>query len=158
MVDMWKLVKEYQYDPYTGGSISLKKVLPATLRRSDYLRERYSQPIYGADGGIPSLNFRDHVWVELENGAPKDPYALLPDLFEGLSEHDRELLDSENLLDSNGKPIADGGAAMTAFARMQFTEMGDAERTRLRKLLLQYCELDTFAMVLLYEAWREWLR
>jgi hypothetical protein len=45
---------------------------------------------------------------------------------------------------------------MTAYARMQFTEMGEGERQRIIDALLRYCELDTLAMVMLYEAWREW--
>jgi hypothetical protein len=32
--------------------------------------------------------------------------------------------------------LADGGAAMTAYAMMQFTTMGDAERTRIAEVLL----------------------
>ena len=43
---------------------------------------------------------------------------------------------------------------MTTYARMQFEEISDTERDVLRKALLRYCELDTFAMVMLYEAWR----
>ena len=52
--------------------------------------------------------------------------------------------------------IADGGAAMIAYARMQFTEMKEEERHRIRKALLRYCELDTFAMVMIYEAFKDW--
>ena len=44
---------------------------------------------------------------------------------------------------------------MTAYARMQFGEMSDYERNELTKSLLKYCELDTFAMVVIYEEWRE---
>jgi hypothetical protein len=49
--------------------------------------------------------------------------------------------------------IREGGAAMTAYARMQFTSMTDRERAAINKGLLKYCELDTFAMVLLWEYW-----
>jgi hypothetical protein len=50
--------------------------------------------------------------------------------------------------------IADGGAAMTAYARMQFTNMSDKERELARNALLKYCELDTFAMVMIFEYWK----
>ena len=40
---------------------------------------------------------------------------------------------------------------------MQFEEMSDIEREEIKKALLKYCELDTMAMVMIYEAWREWL-
>ena len=54
--------------------------------------------------------------------------------------------------------IREGGAAMTAYARLQFEEMSEYERGDIRRALLQYCELDTLAMVMIYEAWREDLR
>ena len=50
-----------------------------------------------------------------------------------------------------GDRLADGGAAMTAYAMMQFTEMSDVERNRIIEGLLKYCELDTMAMVFLWE-------
>jgi hypothetical protein len=42
---------------------------------------------------------------------------------------------------------------MMAYAKMQFAEMSDEERELVIKGLLKYCELDTFAMVLLWEFW-----
>ncbi|MFN0279135.1 MAG: DUF2779 domain-containing protein [Pyrinomonadaceae bacterium] len=82
MVDLYELVRRFDYNPATNGSISLKFVLPAVLNSSDYLKHRYSEPIYGAQNGIRSLNFHDQVWVEYdENGRVRDPYKLLPMLF-----------------------------------------------------------------------------
>ena len=43
---------------------------------------------------------------------------------------------------------------MTAYAKMQFEEMKEYERGELQSSLLKYCELDTFAMVMIYEAWK----
>ncbi len=40
-----------------------------------------------------------------------------------------------------------------AYARMQFEEMTDYERQEISRALLKYCELDTLAMVMLYEGW-----
>ena len=31
------------------------------------------------------------------------------------------------------------------------------ERQHIEEALLRYCELDTFAMVMIVEAWREWV-
>jgi hypothetical protein len=53
--------------------------------------------------------------------------------------------------------LHDGGAAMTAYCKLQFTEMSDAERAEIEKALLKYCELDTFAMVMLYQGWLDLL-
>jgi hypothetical protein len=151
MVDLWQLVKRYYYDPYTRGSNSIKFVLPAVLNSSDFLKNKYSQPIYGTNSGISSRNFNNQQWVKLESGKITDPYKLLPKLFGEQPENIDDLL-------SEGKDLADGGAAMTAYAKMQFTEMSDYEREELRNGLLKYCELDTLAMVMIFEAWREWLK
>ncbi|MDD5486899.1 MAG: DUF2779 domain-containing protein [Dehalococcoidales bacterium] len=148
MVDMLELVKRYYYDPATGGSNSIKQVLPAILNSSKFLQEKYSKPIYGAEGGIPSLNFKNWTWITFENGRVVDPYNLLPDMFQDIKDREFLILDSFNQLKN-------GGAATTAYARMQFTEMSDYERKEISQALLKYCELDTMAMVMIYEAWRE---
>lgn len=150
MLDLCEWVKRYYYDPYTGGSNSIKKVLPAVLNSSSYIQEKYSQPIYGTPD-IPSYNFESFTWIKKENGEVKDPYSLLPKIFEDASEHDLETLLFED------DELADGGAALTAYAKLQFTEISDLEREALKKALLKYCELDTLAMVLIFEAFREWL-
>jgi len=144
MVDMLEVVKDYYYNPMTGGSNSIKQVLPATLNSSDYLKEKYSKPIYGTDT-IPSKNFKDWIWFKFEDDTVKDPYKLLPVMFQDADKFDNLLSDNDEL--------KDGGAAMTAYARMQFEQMGDYERDELTNSLLKYCELDTFAMVMIYEAW-----
>ena len=71
-------------------------------------------------------------------------------MFQDVSDRDFSLLTQED-------ELREGGAAMTAYARMQFEEMGDYERDEIQKALLKYCELDTLAMVMLYEGWREFI-
>ncbi len=41
---------------------------------------------------------------------------------------------------------------------MQYQEMSDYEKNELSQALLNYCELDTMAMVMIYEGWREMLK
>ena len=155
MIDMRDLVLYYFYDPYMKGSNSIKAVLPAILNSSEYLQKKYAKPIYGAAGGIKSLNYKDWRWIEFEeDGSVKDPYHRLPKLFEDLTEEQLALLDDSKLFSTN-EELHDGGAAMTAYAKLQFTEMSDLEREQVRKALLKYCELDTFAMVMIYEGWWE---
>ena len=149
MIDQLRLVKRYYYDPYTKGSNSIKKVLPAILNSSEYLQSKYSKPIYGS-AEMPSKNFRNWQWIEKVNGEVVDPYKRLPKLFENATEKDVQLLSNDNTL-------GDGGAALTAYGRLQFEEMSDYERSELKKGLLKYCELDTFAMVMIHEGWREML-
>jgi hypothetical protein len=70
---------------------------------------------------------------------------MLPPIFEGWS--DLEILD--NLSDIEN--IADGGAALTAYSKLQFQDMSEKEREEITQGLLKYCELDTLAMVMIYE-------
>jgi ribonucleotide reductase beta subunit family protein with ferritin-like domain len=44
---------------------------------------------------------------------------------------------------------------MTAYACIQYVEMQDYEREAIRTALLKYCELDTLAMVMLYEGLKD---
>lgn len=153
MVDMNRMVKDYFYDPRTKGSNSIKAALPAVLSRSKHIQEKYSKPLYGKNSSIKSLNFEDGwIWIqEDEEGNVISPYKLLPSLFEDLSPAEKEdLLTSESLKDD--------GAAMTAFAKMQFEEMSEVERGCIANGLLKYCELDTLAMVIIYEFWIEELK
>ena len=146
MVDLKKLIEKFYYNPLTRGSISIKQVLPAILGNCDYLKEKYAKPVYGT-ATIRSLNFTEQQWVRFAADATViNPYDLLPPIHDGI---DNDLLDGCFTDEDAG--IQEGGAAMSAYAKMQFTEMGAAERERIVKALLKYCELDTFAMVLVWE-------
>lgn len=151
MVDLCKLAERAFFHPATRGSSSIKKVLPAVLQSSEYLRERYSQPVYGAADGIRSLNFRNQVWRVQEDGIVRDPYKLLPSVFDDISNEELDVEESDEFGD-----IQQGGAATTAFARLQFDDVAGAQRDRVEAALKRYCELDTLAMVLVYQAWRDW--
>ncbi len=153
MVDLCRLAEHAFFHPSAGGSSSIKKVLPAVLRESAFLRERYVRPIYGAAGGIPSRNFTNHAWwQDAGDGTPRDPYALLPPVF---SDIPREVIEALEL--DEDSPLAEGGAAMVAFGRLQYEDVAPEERASIEAALKRYCELDTLAMVLIYEAWREWV-
>ena len=43
---------------------------------------------------------------------------------------------------------------MTAYGKLQFQEMSAPERIAIQSALLKYCELDTLAMVMIYEEWK----
>ena len=74
---------------------------------------------------------------------------LLPPLFEGWAEEEKEELLSEM------EDIADGGMALTDYAKLQYVDMTEKEREELTSGLKKYCELDTLAMVMIYEHFRE---
>jgi hypothetical protein len=151
LVDLCRLAEKAFFHPATKGSNSIKKVLPAVMQSSDHLKRRYSQPIHGAKDGIASLNFVDQVWWQEVDGAVVDPYRLLPTVFSDLPREVIDALEADDDLE-----IAQGGAATTAYARLQFEDIHPQERRSIEAALLRYCELDTLAMVMVYEAWRAW--
>jgi hypothetical protein len=150
MIDLQKLVLRYYYDPAMYGSNSIKDVLPAMLNSSPFLKDKYGKPIYGTDQIIKSLNFPPTAWIEVRDGKVINPYDKLPKLFDGIDREKLDLLTDED-------ELKEGGAATTAYCRMQFSEMEAYERKKLSLGLLKYCELDTLAMVMLYEGWRAML-
>ncbi len=144
MIDLLEVVKRFFYHPGMKGSNSIKVVLPAVME-SEFIQNKYSQPIYGGNGIIKSCNFKDQIWIQKDtNGKIISPYKLLPPLFEGINNDQLEEFLSE-------EELANGGAAMTAYAKMQFTEMTQLEKEKISAGLLRYCELDTLAMVMIYE-------
>ncbi len=149
MVDLKDLVVKYFYHPQTKGSNSLKDVLPAVLSSSGYLQDKYSKPIYGENSLIKSKNYPDGwIWIKKdENGTVINPYKLIPPLYSEIEENLKE-----NFLMMGD--IREGGAAMTAFGLLQFAQISDAERESIIKGLLRYCELDTLAMVMIWEYWK----
>lgn len=99
------------------------------------------------------MNLKDHIWLSKdENGKWRNPYKTLPPVFEGIESDSLDHFAIEE-----GEELRDGGAAMMAYAKMQFTEMNETERAFYRQALLRYCELDTLAMVMIYEAWKDYL-
>lgn len=148
MVDLWEIVKKYYYNPLTKGSNSIKYVLPAILNSCEYLQKKYSKPL--KEIRLSSQNFKDnHIWLFNDGGVYDNPYKKLPKLFEDWT---AEELDE---LVSGMEELADGGAALTAYGKMQYTDITEAELNELSIALLKYCELDTLAMVMLYEHLRE---
>lgn len=143
MVDLYEVVIRCYYSPHAKGSNSLKQILPAIINDFQPLREKYSKAIYGRDLEIRSLNYEQKIWITLDCG--NDPYKTLEQVFDDYS---REELD-KLLEDMEG--LADGATAMMAFNMLQFSEIPLDQRLKIKKALLRYCELDTMAMVMLYE-------
>ncbi|CAM3006792.1 DUF2779 domain-containing protein [Flavobacterium frigoris] len=144
MVDLCKVVKDYYYNPHTKGSNSIKAVLPAALNSSNFLKQKYSHPIGNIN--LSSYNFpSNHIWLQTNGDAVINPYKTLPPLFDNWIVTDLE----ENISDMEN--IADGGTALTAYAKLQYVDMPPKEREEITNGLLKYCELDTLGMVMIYE-------
>jgi hypothetical protein len=151
MIDLKTLAQKTYYHPDTKASSSIKKVLPAIMKASELLQAKYSQPIYGASTGIRSSNFKNFIWWKLyPDGGLIDPY-------ETLKESALALLGNEanEYMEAEEFGIAEGGAAATAFSRLQFENLDLQSREQIKSALLRYCELDTLAMVMILEAWKE---
>lgn len=135
MVDLCEMVRKYYYHPDMGGSNSIKDILPAVLSVSGFLKDKYGKPL---DFGT---NLKGKVWWRLDKDSGKaiDPYKLL----------------ASNFDDNAGRDIINnGGAAMAAFGKMQYSDTTEDERNKFIRDLLRYCELDTLAMLMIYEHWR----
>lgn len=80
------------------------------------------------------------AWTGRDVPATQDPYHALPPLE----------------IDGVRQDVREGTGAMRAYEAMMYgAERNDPDaKAKWRKLLLQYCELDTLSMVLIFEYWR----
>lgn len=153
MVDLLEIVRKYYYHPDMKGSNSIKAVLPAILNSSKAIQKKYAQPIYGSV--IPSCNFdaaNAKAWISYgPDGKVENPYKHLDEIasFLEVSTDELEAFDTAH----SGEVIANGGAALAAYTKLQFSNaaMTDA----LASALLRYCELDTMSMVFIWEYFNE---
>jgi len=149
MIDLCTWVRNFYWHPRMGPSNSIKYVLPAILEHSEALQAKYSLASYGTVL-IPSLNFKEKIWLQRDGqGHITDPYKLLPPIpkdFQEMDEIEEVYVDGE---------LINGGAAMTAWAYMQMVEMSEEEREGLASAFKCYCELDTLAMVMIWQGWKD---
>jgi hypothetical protein len=125
LVDMNKMTREHYFHPYMKGKTSIKKVLPAVWSHHTYLHEVH--------------HFKDYV-PETFLGGILDPYDTLTS---GISEEEWD-----------DEVVSGGTAAMRAYHRIRFDEsLNEAQKDELRYQLLQYCKLDTMAMVIIAYHW-----
>jgi len=141
IVDLMEVYKSFIYLPETKGSNSIKEVLPAVLNQSNLIQTLYAEPIYGSRAPIKSLNFYHPVaWIKKENGRVINPYELLPIMNENSAVQLK---------------VKNGGAAQAAYSILQSKEVEEGHAQYLRSSLLQYCELDTLAMIMIYQYFTE---
>lgn len=151
MVDQFEWAQKYYFHPDTQGGSSIKKLLPAVMSSSKLLKEKYSQPIYGTKA-IPSKNPHHRIWwvpQKEDPSRPVDPYKLLEDpthvgpLADGVAEPVYEEIEA----------VQEGGAAALRYLECQCGAPDQSQKEKTKQALLRYCELDTFAMVMIMEAW-----
>ena len=150
MIDLCKISDKAFFYKDTNGSNSLKKVLPAVFKISQNLMEIYDKPIYGSPKGIRSINFNSEegfTWIRDDGNY--DPYFQLKELAK-----DMLPVDIDDIEENDASIIAEGGAAAMAYSRLQFEDLNNDSRQRIKNSLLRYCELDTLAMVMVLQAWK----
>jgi hypothetical protein len=139
IVDLLKKSEAHYCHPDMKGSHSIKKVLDAVWSGAPDL---WSHPW-----------FKDYYATDA-SGRALDPYKTLvnPEKFEYLG-------DSVDLEDEDDfEPgVTDGVGAMRAYQDMLFGLNRDNPEIRdsMRDSLLRYCELDTAAMVMIWEYWKQ---
>jgi hypothetical protein len=147
LIDLCEWVRESYLDPATKGSVSIKKILPSMIKHSGYLQTFYGQKdLYGKNLKVHSHNFDNMQWIVKTRDGFVDPYQLLVNplpVEEQTSEEDNE----DSVIEINN-----GGLALIAYAKVQNEKMNPNQIKQYREALLKYCELDTLAMVMLFQA------
>jgi len=130
LVDMNAFTLKNYFHPQMEGKTSIKKVLPAIWNNNSYLHN------------IDWL--KEYVGFDL-GGLIKSPYDQLSGLMADLEELEE---------------VKDGTGAMKVYHDMQFGSAStDAtKKEALKRLLLQYCRLDTMAMVIIWKYWIDKLK
>ena len=87
----------------------------------------------------------------MADGTIDNPYHLLPSVatYLGLTEEQAQKLEDSQSESVDDMTVANGGAALTAYSKLMFCD-GQMDQA-LRTALLRYCELDTMAMVFIWE-------
>ena len=124
-VDLNDFCLKYYFHPEMKGRTSIKKVLPAIWNNN------------------PSL----HANPWFKKYAPTSELAISP--YDTLAKTITEMEQEE--------VVKDGTGAMRAYHELMFGVAADntERRENIKKLLLQYCELDTMAMVIIWKYWME---
>ncbi len=126
ILDMREFATSNYHHPLMGGRTSIKVTLPAVLAAMDTKKiENMLSPqkLYGTD----------------EIGQVINPYNLLPDITIG----------------NKALNVSDGTGAIKAYKEMIYGEYKNdtAKSEAVKKSLLNYCHLDTLAMVIIWKHW-----
>lgn len=124
-VDLNEFTLQYYFHPDMKGKTSIKKVLPAIWNNNPYLHSIPWFKKYAPDS-VPRLN----------------PYDTLAPV---IGELEKE------------EVVKDGTGAMRAYQDLMFGAAAEniERRENIKQLLLQYCELDTMAMVIIWKYWMD---
>jgi hypothetical protein len=128
IVDLLRLAKEYYFHPAMRGSLSIKDVLPAVWFENVAL---HSHPWFAG-------------YFEEQGGKILEPYETLDPLPFGQGSTEEE-----------GEAVRQGTAAIRTYQEMMYglRRSDPTFRQAMKQLLLNYCKLDTAAMVMIWMHW-----
>lgn len=131
VLDLMKICFDHYCHPAMGGRYGIKYVLRAIWSESAELRQ--------------DPWFCDYV-VSDSDGNLLDPYQALPEVPFGAVDED---------IGVELEVVREGVGAMRSYQEMLYGLRRDdsAFKNRQRDLLLQYCKLDTLAMVMIWKYW-----
>lgn len=126
LLNMDRLTLEHYFHPKMKGRTSIKKVLPAVWNENAALHE--------------ILYFKTYSVQAFEN-FERNPYDALATF---------HITDDEELAG-----VSSGTDAMRAYYRIMFdNNLSSTQKTEIKNRLLEYCKLDTMAMLII---WKHWL-
>ncbi len=127
MADLCDVAKRHYFHPKMKGRLSIKCVLPAVWNHNPYL---HAHPLF-------------KKYYAEKNGVILSPYDTLQPL---------PFADDS---DESDEVVKEGTGAMRAYQEMLYgvSKHDPDTKGKWKQLLLQYCELDTAAMVIV---WRHW--
>ena len=129
IADLSRLVKNFYYNSEMESSLSIKDVLRSVMSHSSYLKNIYSKP-------YSSSNFDQIVWWQSDgNGGARNPYSILTE--------------------TGDSPIRRGTEAMVVYGKMIAQKLDSERHEAYQNALLKYCELDTLAMMMIYQHWQK---
>ena len=130
LIDMNAFTLKNYFHPYMKGKTSIKKTLPAVWNYHSFLHQiPWFKKYYRSD----------------TDGNISDPYQTLKYIFTDGSIEDAL---AERELE---EVVKEGGAAMKAYNDMMYG--AEENREKLKNQLLEYCKLDTMAMVIIWSYW-----
>lgn len=128
IADLSRLVKNFYYNREMESSLSIKDVLRSVMSHSSYLKKLYSKP-------YSSNNFDQIIWWQTNReGGARNPYTILTE--------------------TGDSSIRRGTEAMVVYGKMIAQKLDTERQKAYQNALLKYCELDTLAMLMIYQHWQ----
>lgn len=135
MRDLKDICQKFFYHPDMGGSNSIKDVLPAILKSHEYFASEDMDPYHN----LPKLSvFTDEVISELE-ASGKTREQILAEQFDDSDVFKPDL------------QINQGGISKLDYILLNAKRFNKLHTEAIRRAALKYCELDTLAMVRIWE-------